>query len=256
MVDDNLRHAFPELSIEDRKKLAKQFYKHFADLVIESIKLLTISQKELNRRCKIADTEGARNLFSQKKGSILLTAHFGNWEWGGEVVGLRTEKPVQVVYKILKSKPFEIIMRKIRTRFGNEAIPMESAYRSLVQKKNEGVIGCFVADQTPMPHPSNHWTLFMNRMAPFFNGAEKIASKLDFNVYFVKIVKERRGFYHLEIDLMTDEPAKLEAGEITEDYAKRLEKSIKKQPFTYLWSHRRWKHDYPGEKPKPEARKI
>lgn len=243
VVAENLKNAFPQKSDKQRAAIEKQFYKDLADLALETIKILSISKQTLLKRCVIKESEGSRHYFSSKKGAVILTAHLDNWEWAGQIIGIRTpNRPVQVVYLKLRNEMFNHIMRQIRTRFGNSATQMEMAFRQILQHKEQGIVSCFLADQTPQLHQIGHWSRFLNQATPFFSGPEKIARKLDQNVYFGKISKLKRGYYQIELSLITDTPAETPEGYIMEQYSRHLEEAIIQQPSIWLWSHRRWKH--------------
>ncbi|RYD74433.1 MAG: lauroyl acyltransferase [Sphingobacteriales bacterium] len=243
VVEENLKNAFPEKSDNERYFLMKQFYKHLSDITLETLKALTISKTELQKRCKIADSEGARKYFSDTNGAIVFTAHTGNWEWGGLIFGLETKnRPVQVVYLKIKNLEFNELMKDLRSRFGNQTVHMEKVFRESL--KNRQLVSCFLADQTPQRHQIGYWADFLNQKTPFFNGAEKMAQKLKQNVYFVNIRKVKRGFYELDIDVITDNPAETAPNQIISTYTKMLEQAIRNQPYNWLWSHRRWKHKF------------
>jgi Kdo2-lipid IVA lauroyltransferase/acyltransferase len=245
VVEMNMRNAFPEKSKQEIRELSRQFFKDLADLSLETIKLLKIDPEELKRRVYIADNDAARKYFAQDESTIMLTAHFGNWEWASQLFGLQTHnRPVQAVYMKLKSSYFNDLMKRIRTRFGNSVVNMEYAFKQILLRKKEGIVTGFMADQTPQRHQAGLWTMFFNQMTPFFTGPEKIATRLNLNVYFAAIYKEKRGFYRIEFTLITDKASSEPENYITEEYARLLEKSIIKQPSTWLWSHRRWKHKY------------
>jgi KDO2-lipid IV(A) lauroyltransferase len=241
----NLKNAFPDKSEKEIKAISKQFFKDLADLALETIKILKISPEELQKRIYFADSEALRKYFSQNESTIMLTAHFGNWEWAGQLFGLQTKmRPVQVVYLAIKSTYFNSVMKKIRTRFGNSVVKMEYSFKQVLQRQKEGIVTCFLADQTPQRHQAGLWTMFMNQMTPFFTGPEKIATRLGLNVYFASIYKEKRGYYRIDFTLITDKPKEEPENYIMEQYARLLENSIRKQPSTWLWSHRRWKHKF------------
>ena len=246
VVEQNMKNAFPEKSDKEIYALMKQFYKHLADITLETLKAVTISKKELQKRCKIADSEGARKYFADTKGAVVLTAHTGNWEWGGLIFGMETKnRPVQVVYLKIKNPMFNDLMKNLRTRFGNKAVHMENVFRESL--KNRQLVSCFLADQTPQRHQIGYWADFLNQKTPFFNGPEKMAQKLKQNVYFVNIRKVKRGYYELDVDVVNENPTQAAPGEIMESYARILEKAILNQPYNWLWSHRRWKHKFNTE---------
>ncbi len=241
----NLKNAFPEKTDNEIKKIARQFYKDLSDLALETVKTLKMTPEQLHERIYIADNEASRKYFAQTDGAVILTAHFGNWEWAGQLFGMETKnRPVQVVYLKVKNVYFNAMMKKIRTRFSNSVVQMEFVFKQILQRKNEGIVSCFLADQTPQRHQAGLWTMFMNQMTPFFTGPEKIAGRLNLNVYFMGIYKEKRGHYRMDMTLISDKPSEESENYIMEQYARLLEKSIREQPSTWLWSHRRWKHKY------------
>jgi len=243
----NLKNAFPAKTEKEIKAISKQFFKDLADLAVETIKVLKITPEELQKRIYFADSETLRKYFAQTESTVMLTAHFGNWEWAGQLFGLQTKnRPVQVVYLAIKSNYFNNIMKKIRTRFGNSVVKMEYSFKQVLLREKEGIVTCFLADQTPQRHQAGLWTMFMNQMTPFFTGPEKIATRLNLNVYYASICKEKRGYYRIDFTLITDKPTEEPENYIMEQYARLLEKSIIAQPSTWLWSHRRWKHAFHG----------
>lgn len=83
----------------------------------------------------------------------------------------------------------------------------------------------------------------MNQDTPVYTGPEKIARKLDMAVVFQKTERKSRGFYESEFILLSDNPTEMEEFEIMRLYFKNLEKSIRKNPQYWLWTHNRWKYD-------------
>jgi Kdo2-lipid IVA lauroyltransferase/acyltransferase len=252
VVEMNLKNAFPKKTEAEIKNLSRQFFKDLADLALETIKLLKISPVELQKRIYISDNDASRKYFAQAESTIMLTAHFSNWEWGGQLFGLQTKnRPVQVVFMKVKSGYFNALMKKIRTRFGNSVVNMEYAFKQVLQRNKEGIVTCFLADQTPQRHQAGLWTMFMNQMTPFFTGPEKIAMRMNLNVYFASIIKVKRGYYRIDFTLITDHASEEADLYITEQYTRLLEKAIVAQPSTWLWSHKRWKHKFQNGETEP-----
>ncbi|MCB0376260.1 MAG: lipid A biosynthesis acyltransferase, partial [Sinomicrobium sp.] len=50
IVMDNLRNSFPEKPEKEIKDIGKKFYRYFCDLILETLKTLTISPKEVRQR--------------------------------------------------------------------------------------------------------------------------------------------------------------------------------------------------------------
>ena len=121
---------------------------------------------------------------------------------------------------------------------------MERVYKNMLEHKEQGIVSCFLGDQTPQPHKAGYWGMFMNRVTPFFNGPEKLAIKLDQPVYFANIEKIGRGNYLIHMHLLTDTPRETVPDQIMSRYVQLMEGSIRRQPYNWLWSHRRWKYSY------------
>lgn len=244
VVFENLKNAFPEKTETEINKIAKDFYHYFCDLLLETFKTLSISRKNMLRHCSI-DQESLvllNRLAAEEKSILLVLGHKGNWEWAGNTFSLTCPYPLFVIYHPLGNPYFDQLMIKMRTRFGTKLIPMQDTFKEMVRRRNELTATAFIADQTPQPDNA-HWMKFLNQDTPVFWGTERIATKLKRLVLFVSVQKLKRGYYKLvinESDIL--HPEDFTTGMLTEEHTKRLEDDILKQPETWLWTHRRWKH--------------
>jgi KDO2-lipid IV(A) lauroyltransferase len=98
-----------------------------------------------------------------------------------------------------------------------------------------------VADQEPTTSEHKHWTKFLNRDTAFYMGPEEIARVTKFQVLFIHMRRVSRGHYELAFEPMTRPDEKLASGELTERYARLVEKQIQDAPPDWPWSHKRWK---------------
>jgi len=246
IVTKNLQRSFPEKTEQEIAKLRKEFYKYFADLILEIIKTLTISQRSMLKRCKLDEKSVLlmKQLYDEQKNIILVLGHQGNWEWGGNAFSLVCRQQLYVIYHPLENEYFDSLINKMRKRFGTKLIEMRNTYREMVSSKNEITATAFIADQTPPPE-SAYWTTFLNQDTPVFWGTEKIARKLNYPVYYMNIKRVKRGYYELSAELLCERPSETAEGEITKMHTKKLEDEIVRNPEIWLWSHRRWKHKRP-----------
>jgi KDO2-lipid IV(A) lauroyltransferase len=243
VVMKNLRLSFPEKKEAELRVIAKKFYRHLCDLLLESFKTLSISKKAMLARCKM--TTDARilmdELAARNKSIVLVMGHQGNWEWGGNSFSLLCKQQLYVIYHPLQQPFFNKLIIDMRSRFGTKLIAMDDTFREMLRNRGELSATAFIADQSPSPENA-HWTNFLHQDTPFFTGAERISSKLNFSVVYLFIRKIKRGHYQIEAEILNENPALLKEGTLTEGYVKRLEKDIISQPETWLWSHNRWKH--------------
>lgn len=241
----NLQNAFPEKSTAELKTLERKFFRYLCDVMLETIKLITIRPNVLVKRAKLDDKMVA--LFakykSEKKSSIAVLGHCGNWEWASNAFSIIVEQPMHGIYHPLSNKQFDKLIFDMRSRFGNVIIPMKDAFREMIKNKDTVCVNGFIADQTPAPEGA-YWTKFLNQNTPVFFGTEKIARKLDQPVVFISVIRIKRGYYKLEANVLCENSKDSKEGEISELHTRKLEKDILAQPAYWLWSHKRWKHTH------------
>jgi len=248
VVRQNLQNSFPEKSVAEQIKIEKEFYKHFCDVIFETLKLLTISKTEFKKRVVMDENaiKTYQSYFDKNQTIVGIMGHGGNWEWAAIAHQVYFTRMITGVYHPLSNKNFDLFMLNLRSRFGGDIVSMKNLFKRLIYLKQNNIsttIG-LIADQTPPPE-SAYWTTFLNQDTPIFNGSEKIARKFNYPVIFMSVKKVKRGYYQLGTTVITNEPNSLLEGEISELHAKQLEKDIQNQPAYWLWSHRRWKHKKP-----------
>ncbi len=245
VVFDNLTRAFPELEQTEIRKIAKKYYRHLSDLILESAVSHFDSDSQIMTRISYSNLEVLHALYKKGKQVVGITAHYGNWEYLISI-GALTEFRMLGSYKPLKNKYFDRMIRRNRERFNTLPVPMEKIARAMIQHHQDQVpaVSMFVADQRPAFRNIQYWTKFLGQDTALYLGAEKLAKKLDAAVVFMKVRKEKRGRYVAEIELICEEPGQMKPHEITDAHVRILENLIREEPAYWLWSHRRWKHSY------------
>lgn len=248
VVRTNLKNSFPEKTEEEIISIEKKFYKHLADLFIETLKLTHISKSELMRRFTVSNREVIDKLFEKKQDSIAVLGHYSNWEWLA-AFPLYTNYKAVSIYKPLQNKYFDRFINKLRAKHGMVLTPMSIIIREIINDRKKGIntISAFISDQTPIKSEIKYWTTFLNQDTPVYMGTEKVATKYDMAVVFFHIQKVKRGYYNLDIELLFEYTAGLPEHMITDAHVKRLEEIISEKPEYWIWSHRRWKHKRPVE---------
>lgn len=249
VVDENLAQSFPEKSATERRRLSRAFYRHFADLIVESFKSFTVSDSEIRSRFRVTNPEALEPYFRAGRSIVLSGGHYGNWEWLAMAMPRQISHRAVAIYKPLSNLFLDRRMRETRGKYGLEMLPMREVpafFREATT--NPHPIPCavvFGSDQSPGDPRKAYWTTFLNQDTGVTFGAEKYAKEYDLPVFFGLIRKESRGHYALEFHLVTDRPRESKSGEITEEVTRRLESEIRKDPRFWLWTHRRWKHRRP-----------
>lgn len=242
VVKKNLKNSFPAKTESEIKSIEKAFYRHFCDIFIESIKILTISKKELHKRFNVKNPELIQKYFDKKRSITLYTAHQGNWEW---LAFLPLFIPYQAIalYYPQANKYFDTLMKTIRERFGVLCIESNRGYKTIsgFAERNIPTISYIIGDQSPAGGSTKHWTRFLNQDTAFLIGADRIAKKKNQVVIFPSFRKIKRGIYEIEFKLIEEEPQLINSIEIIDKYAALLQEAIFVSPEMWLWSHKRWK---------------
>ena len=238
VVFHNLRNSFPEKSEKIIHQEAKNFYKHFCEVFIESVKMLTISPQQIKQRYNFTNLALINDLYINNKSIIIYAAHYGNWEWMTSLQ-LQTKYQMYSFYQKQSSKYFDDFMIHQRERFGNLCVESQSGFKTLVQntRAKNLTITYVVGDQSPMSKSSMYWTKFLNQDTAFLIGADRMAKKCRQQLVYPHVTQPKKGHYDIEFKII---PMDSDT-DSTETYANLLEKNIQEQPELWLWSHKRWK---------------
>ena len=241
-VLENLRNSFPGLDEKQIRSIAGKFYRHFNDILVETLKFLTIPPGKLKKRIRFTNPEVLNGYHKRGRSVIVVTGHFNNWEW---CIGACHATPLHpvVIYKPLHNPYVDRLMKKVRKRHGGEYIPMKDTLRKMLSdiRDNRLTFNAFVSDQSTIWEETQYWTGFMNQLTPVHLGPEKMSLKTGHPVVFYHIRKVKRGYYDVDIIPLVDDVGKMKEHEITEKHVRLLESIISETPHQWLWTHRRWK---------------
>lgn len=249
MVTENLRSCFPEKSETEIRAIRRQFYRNFADYVVETIKLLHVSDAEIKKRFTWSGLENITDEMNAGRSVVAYFSHCGNWEWAPSIT---LHCPGQLdngdlfcqIYRPLRDPVFNRLMLKVRSRFGSVSIPKASALRKFIEMRRQDIVSVtgFMSDQKPSHGDPVHIIPFLGRPTKVITGTETLARRLGMAVVYWDITKPARGHYHVNVVRLTENAADTQPFELTDKYFSLLEKNIRQNPSIWLWTHNRWKH--------------
>ncbi|MGU3375601.1 lysophospholipid acyltransferase family protein [Chryseobacterium sp. M5A1_1a] len=243
VITQNLRNSFPEKSEEEIRKIRKEFYRNFSDYLVETIKSFSISETESRVRMQHINQEVFHDIQKENKNIILLAGHVFNWEWINALAKIVPQKHCHPVYRKVNSDFWENQMKKVRNKFGNEALEANEVILNIFRNKNDGgSIYMFVADQTPHSSHVNYGLEFLNQRTPVFIGYDKLATRMDLAFIYCEMKKVKRGYYQVNYYRIYPDKEKFTEHEVVKKFHKMLENTLHKHPDNYLWSHRKWKY--------------
>ena len=241
VVIDNIQNTFIEKSQTEVIKLKNNFYDYFFELIVEIIKLLSISKDELNKRFTFSNINVIKQALKKNKSVIVVVGHYGNWEWALRSASYLIDTKIIGVYKRINNTIFEWLLLKIRSNTNILPVEIKSLPRELVNN-NEKKIYAMVADQSPTLEQSNVRINFLNRDTLVYTGVEKISKKYNMPVFYLNIKLTSKGYYESTLEEINIKNINGKKLEITKEFFSKLENQIKSEPRLWLWSHKRWKH--------------
>ncbi|WP_028897060.1 lysophospholipid acyltransferase family protein [Prevotella sp. HUN102] len=240
----NLTESFPEKSEKELRDLEKGFYHWFCDYLVETIKLMTMSPSSLRKRMRFTGMEQFNEVLNNGESCAIYLGHYCNWEW---ITSLPYWIPEHVqcceLYHPLENEYFDKLFKYVRERQNALCIPMQESLRKILEFKrgNKSLVVGYIADQVPLWWNIHHWVDFLHHDTPVLTGAERIVKHTRQACFYGDVRRVKRGYYECEMKLMMLNPKEAEEFELTDIYFRMLEKTIRRDPVCYLWSHNRWK---------------
>lgn len=247
VIEGNIVRSFPNWSERERKSLRRKFYRHFADLLLEGVKNLSISKRALRRRVRVKNPELMAALYTQGKSVLLVSGHYNNWEWLITAQNLLFPHQAVGIGMPLSNPFWDQKLNELRARNGMIILHSKNVKTNFNQLKNDRIATLILSDQSPGDSRKSYWMDFLNQPTAVLFGCEQLAHTYGHAVVFYHMRKIRRGYYEMELSLITDDPSTCKWGEITEKHTRMLERAIQEDPAHWVWSHKRWKRKLPDD---------
>lgn len=243
VVAENLKLALPNKTEIERHAIRKEFYVHFCDMILEAIKSLSISEKQMKKRFTISNVGIIHELEKENQNIMMFMGHYASWEWSVILQRFVNHKGY-AVYKRIENDYFDTLVKKIRARYNSELINTKQTAQRLKSAiaKKELFLTAFIADQTAKHWKAKHFQEFMGVKVPVLTGGEMLAKKFDLAVIYLDIRKVKRGHYAADVKLITKDPNSFPDFQITDKFLALVEDQINAEPAYYLWTHKRWKY--------------
>lgn len=242
VIRENIRRSFPEISSRERAQIQRKFYQNFADIIVESIKSLHLSEKQMRRRLVIRNPEVFQELHQQGRGVITVMGHNANFEWVAMGLPLCVPQDCFAVYHPLKNRGLNKEVVKLREQFGLQLFRMKNTYPFMLDNPTPAPLYLFMADQSPHRGKIKYRLPFLNQDTPVHMGVENLARKCDLAVVFIDILRVKRGHYEIVARPLYESVQDAPQYEVTHKHVAALEELIRQDPPNWLWSHKRWKH--------------
>jgi len=239
----NLHRSFPDFDKKKIQSIAKKYYKHLADLFLETLKFFTLDQKELEKRFIVENAQEVNKYYYLEKNIIMSGAHLGNWELGALAAPYWSKYQIIILYKPIQNKYINEFIKRKRSKHGARLISIDITGRSFVQGSKPYCV-IMISDQNPSNPNKAFWVNFFGIRTATLYGIEIYARRYNTPVLFFDMKKIKRGYYKVHISTIVENPKAYPKGYITWKYMKKVEEAIKENPQLWIWSHKRWKHKF------------
>ncbi len=243
VVEENLQHAFPEMSPQQRHALTVRMWEHLFLLAFE-VAQAPRKIHETNWREHVilrGEAELLRRVFSDRP-LVIVTGHFGNFEVGGFVMGLLGVR-LHTIARPLDNPYLDRFVNRFRQITGQRIIAKLGASDQLLKVMADGGTITLLADQAA--GPKGCWVEFFGRPASTYKAIAllSLANDAPLVVSCVRRLGEPLHFELCAYDMVDPcrDHQRWDVRSLTEWYTQRLERLIRRAPEQYWWVHRRWK---------------
>lgn len=258
VVMTNLARSFPTKTYEELQAISKRFYLHFATIFTEMIWFSACRGPKGRERLhnshivEFTNPEVFNRLYSGARQVMVLQAHTGNWELTGgylqysygEPIAMEA-KAIAVTYRSISSKTWDGVMAQVRPTpvldLGFEGyVETNEVLRFMMERKERKYTYTFITDQYPY-NMSGAGITFMHQPTVTLLAAAKIAVKLDMALVYLRFECREEGGYRMTFVPLAEHAGGQDPLALMQQYYKLLEEDLEKQPWNYLWTHKRWK---------------
>lgn len=242
---ENLRHAFPEMSEQERERLLRE---NFRQLGITGVEMMCLdryhNQRVIDDCFEFHGMEHLQSAFALGRGTFLLTGHVGFWEAGTMILPM-LGYPTDFVYKRVKNPYVEEQFLTLRQRAGARCIEKKRAARKIVRSLGENRGVAILLDQ----RLSRHEAVQVNFLGRPVNATPIIAQMaIKLGTPIVPIFSRRLADnrYEITVEPMIllaheDNPSMESVVQATQLLTDRIEAAVRRAPEQWFWVHDRWR---------------
>lgn len=250
IIKSNINQVFGEnLNEQEKNHLIKAFYSHLATSIKEAIALRFMSEQALKDRVEVKGHERLLAVAAQQHGVLVLTGHFGNWEFapiGGILNFKEFQGQFHFIRRTLGFKALERILFRRYYRAGLQVIPKKNSLQQVCEALDQNHAVVFVMDQhASLANRDGVAVEFFGKKAGTYRSLASLARHTAVPIVPASAYRLPSGRHVLEFH----EPIYWQDYDSTQEsiykntlvYNQILEKLILAHPEQWMWLHRRWK---------------
>jgi len=239
-----IRRAFPDSKDSEIQQIARGSYVNLFTMLFELMWTPRLTAELLDSQFHFRNPEVLRAAVRRGQGVILMSGHFGNWEWLSMSAARILRNPLTIVVHPIHNAAVDMLVERWRTMHGNRVVPMGTAIREIVHTLRRRGVVAMIADQSG---PSGSlFVRFFGRYAATYEGPATFALKMGAPVVIGFSLRRPDGSYDVVTHEIPTQDLKGASGEhiqeLTRRHVRALEDMVRQRPDHWLWQHKRWKH--------------
>jgi KDO2-lipid IV(A) lauroyltransferase len=242
LVRDGLARCLPDTIDDERRRIARDFYRYLGELVAEAVHGAHIDPASLADRLRFENPDAVEDILKGGKRVVLLAAHHCNWEWLLLRCSTAFGVPLVAAYKPASRERANRALSAVRSRFGATMVPAKQIVQHLLEQRGGVKLLALVADQSPAAvSEQQSWLPFFGRETAFFRGPGWIGAKMGYQPFFIAMRRESRGRYVARFVPLVAPGERADPDAIVQAYVRALETQVRAHPAQYFWAYNRWK---------------
>lgn len=239
----NVAQAFPELSVTERRRVARRGWQHLGMTVIELARLLGRPLQATLGEMTLDGLEHLQIAMAEHRGALMLSAHLGNWEYLSAAAHL-TGYPLSIVVRPLDSPALDAVAARMRLKTGVELIDKRGALRSVLEALRRGRMVGVLLDQNAARRESV-FVPFFGHIASTSRSLALLSIRTGAPIVPIFTAREAPGRHRVIIEPPLPRPTVNDPEqaivEMTARCNQAIEAAIRKTPEQWLWAHDRWR---------------
>jgi KDO2-lipid IV(A) lauroyltransferase len=239
-----LRRAFPDKGESDIQQIARGSYVNLLTTIFELMWTPRLDERRLREVLRIHDAHVVKNAMRRGSGVIMMSGHFGNWEWLSIGASRLMGFSATVVVHPIPNRAVDELVEGWRRVMGNRIVDMGLSLREIIRALRNREIVALLADQSG---PSGAlYVRFFDHFAATYEGPAAFALRTGAPIVMCFALRAADGNYDVvqeevptsDLRGLTDDNLK----ELTRRHVRALERMVRAHPDQWLWQHKRWKH--------------
>ena len=239
VVTSQLRRCFPEKTKKEIANITKNIYSELATTAAE---VFVLDEKYIKQRTEIIGYENVTQALALKRGLIIISAHFANWELGAKILAEKSP-PIYGIAKQQRNKRFNEYIKKTRQAAGVETFGMRNGIKPLISALKKNHIVAMLIDQYAQRQGTE--VEFLGHKTKAYTSHAQIILKYKTPIIIAFDMRDKAGNHQFVFDAPihfdTLEYNEQNIIEVTYKINAHIEEQIRKHPHLWFWVHKKWR---------------